>query len=165
MEAASFAAAHEHLLRCTACRGILAREEALADALRAALAGAADGLALSTMDKRRMLEIAALRPAPRPSWNQVWRWMGAPPLRPIFAGAALAGIVVAAVAIRAHRQAIAAVPHGGPDAVAAWVVDVPLQTQTRIFRQENGTVVDAILPGVAVARADFRSAVRRPVSP
>jgi Putative zinc-finger len=154
--AADQAAAREHLRQCAACRRALHREETAARSIRRSLDRATAGLWLRPETRRAILKEAASRATLSSAWKRAWQWYIASPLRPAAAGAALLAVLLLLIGIpllhrsrNDSRQTIAG------SAGDNCVIDVPIQTHTRIFRLEKGTVQDAMDLGVAVGRARF----------
>ena len=147
----------EHLRQCGGCRRAVLREKAVAQSLRHSLDCATAGLSLRPETLRNVLEAWESKPIPTNGWMHAWQWFISSPIRPVGAGAALLGALLLFFGLQAHRQpaensASPGIAQTGRD---AYVVDVPIQTQTHLFRRQNGTVMDAITPSVAVGHARF----------
>lgn len=147
-------AASEHLRQCGDCRQALLREKAVAESLRHTLERATAGLSLRP-DVRRAIQ-QALKPAPPSAWVRAWRFISIP-IRPSAAAATCMGLMILLAAILFYRRTTETPsPHANAQSSQeTWVIDVPIQTQTHVFRRENNTVVDIVVPGAIVGHARF----------
>jgi predicted anti-sigma-YlaC factor YlaD len=151
------AAAREHLRQCVDCRRALLREKAVAESIRHSFDRATTGLTVRPETHRKVLEALESTSAPSSAWLPAWqRWISIA-CRPVGAAAALLAGLVLFLGIQFHRQAgqgsgLQATDRGDCDTC---VIDVPIHTQTRIFRRQNSAVVDAIIPNVTIGRAYF----------
>ncbi len=151
------AAGREHLRQCADCRRALQGEQALANSLRHSFDRATAGLSLRPDAEQRILRALESPAPPVSAWARAWQWLVSIPLRPVAAAAALLLLLFLLRGIPFHHRAV---PGSAPQAaaqaaLAATVVDVPMQTQVHYFRWEANTVVDTIVPGDAVASAQF----------
>jgi anti-sigma factor RsiW len=157
LDADTQAAAREHLRQCGDCRRALLREETVAQSIRRSLDRATAGLSLRPEMQRNILKALKPKPAASNAWVLAWQSFIAMPIRPIGAGAALLSVLLLALGIQFYRPATEtpapqAATQPGPDIC---VIDVPIQTETHMFRRQDHTVVDAIAPSVSMAHARF----------
>jgi anti-sigma factor RsiW len=151
------AAAREHLCQCADCRRALVREQALADSIRHSLDRATAGLSLRPNAQQRILRALESAAPPATPMARAWQWLLSIPLRPVAAAVALLLLLFLLRGIPFHpRTAPGSAPQAAAQAaLAATVIDLPMQTQIHYFRWEANTVVDMIVPGDAVASAQF----------
>jgi len=147
----------EHLQECDQCRQALLREKAVAQSMRCSLNRATAGLSLHPQTLRNPRAACEPKPVSPNSLTLSWDWFISNPLRTLGAGAALLGALWLLVGVPALRHGAG---DSGSQAIAdslhvACVIDVPIQTQSHLFRRQNGAVVDAVSQGMAVARAGF----------
>ncbi|HZM01635.1 MAG TPA: zf-HC2 domain-containing protein [Candidatus Saccharimonadales bacterium] len=143
------AAVREHVLKCGTCQRTLAREEASAKSIRFSFNRETEGLSLRPEIRQNIL-IAANQPEAAPSireniracWASLWR-------QPAWAGAVLFCLLLLVFGALFYLH-----PAKRSSAQAStYVIDVPLQTETYIYRRHNNTVVDAVVTGVSVIDA------------
>lgn len=139
-------AAREHLRSCASCQRALQREEASAQFLnqsltRATAALSFRGIASARPVSRRPSLLAAVR-----LWFSSHAW-----------STAIVTVVILGVALFAFRSshhpaapARAQLNQFAGGSIA--VIDVPIQITTHSFRQQDGTVMDALAPTLAYAR-------------
>jgi len=157
LESSVRASAREHLRNCDDCRRALLREQTVAQSIRHSLDRATANLSVRPETLRNVLEVSEPKPIRPNLLIQTWQWFISSPLRPVSAGAALLGAIVLLIGLQTHHQSA---ENATSQAAAqarqdTWVVDVPIQTQTHVFRRQNGTVVDSIAPGLAFGHASF----------
>lgn len=150
------ARAREHLSECRDCRRALQREQAVAHSIQQSLGHATARLFISPEGRRRILGAWKSGPVPTHAWSLAWRWFNSKSFRFGGAGAALLGaLLLLFLGFRTHRETAAS--SGSSATVEArqptWVIDVPIQTQTHVSRQEGVVVIDAIASSVAVGHA------------
>lgn len=152
--------AERHLRHCANCRASMLREEAVGDALRHSLERVTAGLSLPP-DARRTIE-QALKGTPSnlslPSvWVRGWKWLASRSVLSVGWGAAGLAVAVLVLGILFYRPASkSSAPQAARgDQGETWVVDVPMQTQTRVFRQQNHTVVDMLVSSASAGYAHF----------
>ena len=148
-------AARRHLQCCDTCSRALLREEARAKSIGQSLRHATSDLSLIPETKRAILKGAESNKPSLHPWMRIREMFNAWPIRPLAAAVALAGGMVFLFGIYANRSttkpiATQQIAHVALDSC---VVDVPLQSEIHLFRRENNTVVDTIIPNAATGRA------------
>jgi hypothetical protein len=99
--------------------------------------------------------------------NNWWSaWQRFISIRPAGAVAALLGVVLLFVGIQFYRRAA---KDATPQTIAqtghyTCVINVPMQTQTHVFRRQDNTVEDVIVSSTSVGHASFLED-REPSSP
>ena len=164
LDAEDQAAAREHLRQCDACRRAFLREQALAKSMRQFLDRATAGLSVRPGLRQNVLQ--ALKPEPVASNNWWSAWQRFISIRPAGAVAALLGVVLLFVGIQFYRRAA---KDATPQTIAqtghyTCVINVPMQTQTHVFRRQDNTVEDVIVSSTSVGHASFLED-REPSSP
>lgn len=149
------AAMREHLRQCEDCRRALRREEILAKSIRHSLDRAVAGLSLLPETRRTVLQSLASNPVSSNALMRAWRRVMLFPIRTIGAGAALLVGLLLVLALLFHRRAA---DEPNPESTArtgqgTCVIDVPIQSQTRVFRRQNNTILDGMVAGVSVSHA------------
>jgi hypothetical protein len=121
------------------------------------LDSATANLSIRSETLRNVLEASERKPIRSNLLIQTWQWFISSPLRPVSAGAALLSVMLLFVGVQAyrHRAENSDLQVATQPLENTWVVDVPIQTQTHVFRRQNGTVVDSIAPGLAFGHARF----------
>ena len=150
-------AAREHLRQCDDCRRALLREEAFAKSIRRSLERATSGFSLRSETQRNILKALESKSVPSNTWMHVWQKFISISLHPIGAGTAVLVVLLLILGIQIHRRAA---EDSVPQAIVqigqnTCVIDVPIRTQTHIFRRQNNTVVDTIAPGMTIGHARF----------
>jgi hypothetical protein len=163
----ALAAARQHLQNCADCRRVLEGERHLAQTMRQGFQTATAGLTLRPDLQRRVLQVLESEPRPSASdlvsWRaEVFRYLGLGFLstfvnRQSALGAALLSVLMLSLALHFYLRMT---KHPISQTVTlttpyARIVDVPVPTQKYVFRQDNGTVTDALSASVAIARAGF----------
>lgn len=145
----------EHLRHCVDCRCAFEREKALTQGLRHSLQRATDRLVLRPGTLANVLRAREAESAPISAFVRAWQWFISSPFRPVSAGALLAMLLLAFLALPGHREPAAdSVSRAAAAKFSdALVVDVPIQTQTRFFRRQDSVVIDTIASSVAVGHA------------
>lgn len=159
LSAEALQAAREHLSNCPTCQATLAREQAVAQCLQHSMNAATSGLSLRPSVRRAVQEAVRVETAHTGSFMALWQWCRAVPMRPVWGCAAFALVLVAVFAGRALvRDAISRSPSISATVVqATCVVNVPLPARHHAFDKQAGTVVDAFVPGAALASGQFDS--------
>ena len=164
LDAEDQAAAREHLRQCDACRRAFRREQALAKSMRQFLDRATAGLSVRLGLRQNVLQ--ALKPAPVApnNWWSVWQRFIS--IRPAGAVAALLGLVLLFVGIQTYRRAAKDAPALTVAQTGQYtcVINVPMRTQTHVFRRQDNTIEDAIVSSTSVGHASFFED-REPSSP
>jgi hypothetical protein len=147
--------AREHLRECGDCRRAVQREQATAESIRHSLERAAANISLRPEARRNILR--ALESQPAPAYNWLRAWLFSVPVRLIGAGAALTALVLLLRGISLnHRMAERPAPTlAAQSDQNIRTIDVPGQTPTHVFRWENDSVVDMIIPGATVGYAQI----------
>ncbi len=151
------AAAREHLGQCDACRRAFLREQALAKSMSQTLDRATAGLSVRPGMRQSVLRALELKPAPSNPWSRAWQSFISIRLRPAGAVATFLGVLLLFLGVHFYRQTAKDSP---AHAIAqtgrcAWVINVPMQTQTHVFRRQDNTIEDAFASGTSVGHAGF----------
>ena len=148
-------AAREHLRQCADCRAILVREQAVAQSIRHSLEGAAAGLSLRPDIRRKVLQALESETSASNTWMNPWRRLVSAAIRPVSLGGALVGVLLVLIVLQSQQR----MPeHSSPNTTEQIgrdfrVIDVPMQTQTHVFQQQDDSVVDSINPRGSLAHA------------
>jgi len=164
LEAGVQAAAQEHLRRCEACQRACRREQALAKSMGQTFARATAGLSVRPGLRQNVVQALESEAIASNNWWSTWRRFIS--IRPAGAVAALLGVLLLFFAVQYFRQP-AKVSSSQTVAQASYptyVIHVPMQTQTHVFRRQDNTIEDAIVSSTSVGRASFFED-REPSSP
>jgi Putative zinc-finger len=157
LPAAVLATARDHVHKCDACQRTLARQEALAKSIRRSLHHETERLSLRPETRRNILN-ALKQPELSPPFREgiqtffisLWR-------QPAWAGAILLCLLL--LVFGGHfilRPATRfAPPMTAKNERITYVFDVPIQTETHVYRRQNNMVVDAVVTGAGVIDASF----------
>lgn len=164
LEAQVQAAAQEHLRQCDACRQAFRRQQALAKSLRHCLDRATAGLSVRPGMRQDVLQALKSEPVTSSNWWSAGRRFI--PLRPAGAVATLLGLLLLSVGIQVYRRAAndGASPTIAQTGHYTCVINVPMQTQTHVFRRQDNTIEDAVISSAGVGYAGFFED-REPPSP
>jgi anti-sigma factor RsiW len=155
------AAAREHLGQCDACRHAFLREQALAKSMRQTLDRATAGLSLRSGMRQSVLRALELKPAPSNAWSRAWQSFISIRIRPAGAAATLLGLLFlflgVFLGIQYYRQTAkdSDFQTTAQTGHYACVIDVPIQTQTHVFRRQDNTIEDAVASGASIGHAGF----------
>jgi anti-sigma factor RsiW len=166
LEAGVQAAAQEHLQRCEACQRACRREQALAKSMGQTFARATAGLSVRPQMLQNVLQALESEAASAGAWWRVWHNIISIRLWPAGAVAALLGVLLLFFGVQYFRQPVI-VSSSQTNAQASYhtyVINVPMQTQTHVFRRQDNTIEDAIVSSTSVGRASFFED-REPSSP
>lgn len=147
------AAARQHLQHCDACRHALLREQAFSNLMRQSLSQAAAGLSVRPGTRHRVLK--AIESRSTSVWARLVAWKSFILIRPGLAAALLLGgvLLIFGTTFR-HRSAQADSLQGNEqNGLCTCVIDVPIQTQSHVFRRQGNTVVDSIVADLSFAHA------------
>jgi predicted anti-sigma-YlaC factor YlaD len=151
-------AAREHLQQCAHCRRAFLREEALSKSIRHSLGRATAGISLRPDMHRDILKaLSKSNRAPASNWMIAWQRFIALPVRLLGAGVALLGLLLLFLVVESHRKTTkqATLQAFVPSGEYTCIIDVPIHSQTHVFRRQNNTVVDAIVSEVTLGHAEF----------
>jgi hypothetical protein len=155
------AAAREHVQKCGACQQAVAQEEARARSIRLSFDRETQRLSLRPETRRNILN-ALERPELRPTAGEkiqaffaiLWR-------HPAWAGTVLlclvlliSGSLYLGPARRSSGQAAV------KDDCITYVIDVPIRSETHVYRRQNNMVVDAAGTEISLLDARFSENVR-----
>ena len=151
------AATREHLRQCDACRHACLREQAFAKSMGLSLDRATAGLSVRPGMRQYVLQALESKPAPSNAWWRAWQRLISIRLRPAGAVATLLGGLLLFVGIQLYRQTAKV---AAPQTIAQTgrhpcVINVPIQTQTHVFRRQDNTIEDAIASSTGVGNASF----------
>jgi len=166
LEAEVQAAAQEHLRRCDACRHACLREQALAKSMGQSFARATAGLSTRPQMRQNVLRALESNAAPSGAWWRAWHNIISIRIWPAGAVAMLLGVLLLFVGLQFyHRAAKDATPQTmAQTGHYTCVINVPMQTQTHLFRRQDNTVEDTIVSSPSVGHASFFED-RKPSSP
>jgi anti-sigma factor RsiW len=149
-------AARAHLSACPTCQTTLAREQAVAERLHHSMNAATSGVSLRADVWRVVREASRGDSVHTSPFMALWQWLMSAPNRPVWGCAAFALALVTLVGARAIVRDGAHSAYSGV-AAATCVVNVPLPSRHHVFDKQAGTVVDAFVPGAALASGQFSS--------
>jgi anti-sigma factor RsiW len=157
LEARVQAAAHEHLRQCEACRRACLREQALAKSMGQTFARATAGLSVRPGLRQNVLQAMESEAAPAGAWRRGWHGIMSIRLWPAGAVAAILGVLLLFFGVHYfHRlgkdsssQTVAQASY------PTYVIHVPIQTQTHVFRRQDNIIEDAIVSSTSVGHASF----------
>lgn len=160
-------AAREHLRQCDVCRHAFLREQALAKFMGQSLNRATAGLTVRPEIRRNVFRALESKPAPSNTWWRAWQRFIFIPRRSAGAVAMFLGVLLLIFGIQLHRRTA---KEGAPHTIAqaahyACVINVPIQTQTHVFKRQNNTIEDAIAYGTSVAHGGFFEDSNTPSKP
>lgn len=151
------AAAREHVEKCVGCQRALAWQEAFAKTLRLSMNRQTQGLSLRP-EMRRNIKKATEARAPLPTVLEsiraffAFNWR-----RPAWAGAAMLGLLLLVFGNYFYQ-------HPAKDFVQriadkgdryTYVINIPIQTETHVDRNQNNMTVDALVTGDSVIDLSF----------
>jgi len=157
LDAGLQAFAQEHLGQCDSCRRAFLGEQAYAKTMKRSLEQATAGISLRPQMRQDIIRALASAPAGASAWQRGWQSVVHFLTRPAGVAAALLGVILLFLAIRFHGpedRNLASKPTA-PSGPYAWVITVPLQTQTHVFRRHDDTIVDAIVSNASVGSASL----------
>jgi len=157
LDAGLQAFAQEHLGQCDSCRRAFLGEQAYAKTMKRSLEQATAGISLRPQMRPEIIRALASAPAGANTWQRGWQSVVHFLIQPAGAAAALLGVILLFLAIRFHGpedRNLASKPTA-PSGPYAWVITVPLQTQTHVFQRHNDTIVDAIVSSASVGSASL----------
>lgn len=159
LSAAEQFAAREHIQNCPACRQALASEEAFAKSIRLSFERETQRLSLGAEARQNILRACTQRELqPTSSWQRLLAFFMDSPWKPVWAGLVLLGIVLFISGNRLlHRQpvSLASFQPVARESADIYVVDVPIEAETHLYRRQENRVVDAVVKGATVINATF----------
>ena len=163
LEAQVQAAAGEHLRQCDACQRACLREQALAKSMEQTFVRATAGLSVRPGMRQDVLQTLKAEPVVSNNWWSAWRRFIF--IRPAGAVAMLLGALLLFAGIHFYRQAA---KDAAPQTIAqtghyTLVINVPMQTQTHLFRRQDNTIEDAVVSSTSVGHASFFEDRERPL--
>jgi anti-sigma factor RsiW len=162
LSAAEQAAAREHVQQCGACQQALARQEAFAKSIRHSFHLETQRLSLRPETRRNILN-ALKQPGSSPTaWENVQAFIAVLWRRPAWAGAILLCLVLLTSGGRFYLSSAERSSARGTvrEDRMTCVIDVPIQTETRVYRRQNNMVVDAVVTENSVIDASFSENMR-----
>jgi hypothetical protein len=157
LSTADQAAAREHVQKCGACQMALARQEALAKSLRLAFQRETQRLSLSPETKRNVLNALKRPEFPPTAGERIQAFFAVLWRHPAWAGTVLVCLVLLIPVSRLYLDSARhspAQPTAKDDRITC-VINVPFQTEMRVYRRENNLVVDAVATENSVIEASF----------
>ncbi len=149
------AEARKHIEHCSACRYALQREEAATGLLRLSFDRATTHLALRPQLVRDIARGFSAETRPWHGWRQRWQRFVSMPVGVAGASVVLVVVLVLSFATR-PRRALERITTPGAvqhETHQACVIEVPIRTQTHVFRRQGGAVVDETVSSAAFAYA------------
>jgi anti-sigma factor RsiW len=164
LDADAQAFARQHLRQCDACRRALLREQVFAKAVRLSLERATAGISVRPQMRQNVIRALEPKPAGSRAWWRGWPSFAFIRVRSIGVAAAFLGVVLLLLGLQFYRQEV---KDSAPKTVAqsvhyTWVITVPMQTQTHVFRWHNGAIEDAVLSGASVGYASLFDDRKKP---
>jgi hypothetical protein len=166
LSTAEQAAAREHVQNCGPCQQSMAQQEALANSIRLSFNRETQRLSLRPETKQNILSALKRPQFPPTAWENIRAFFAVLWRHPAWAGAALLCLVLL---ISGSRFYLESVKHSSPPARVmgdriTYVIDVPIRTETHVFRSQNDTVVDAVVIESSAIDASFSEGLRTPPS-
>jgi predicted anti-sigma-YlaC factor YlaD len=151
------AAAHQHLAQCDNCRGACLREQSLAKFMEQSLERATAGLSVRPGIQQNVLRTLEWESTPFSGWRRAWQSLTSIAIRPMGTVAALLVVLLFVVGIHLYRQAVkdttfrATAQNGQHN----YVIDIPMRTQTHVFRRQDSTIEDSLASSLSVGHANL----------
>ena len=162
LSTADQAAAREHVQKCGACKNALAQQEALAKSIRLSFHRETQRLSLRPETKRNILNALKRPEFPPTAWERIPAFFAVLWRHPAWAGTVLVCLVLL---ISANRLYLDLARHSSSQTTVkddriTCVINVPIQTEMRVFRKQNNMVVDAVVTDISVIDASFSENIR-----
>ena len=156
LSTAEQAAAREHVQKCDACRQALAQEEVRARSIRLSFDRETQRLFLRPETRRNVLNALKRPKFPPTAGERIQTFFAIFWRHPAWAGTVLLCLVLLIsgslyLGPARHSSAPAAVK----DDRITYVIDVPIQSETHIYRRQNNMVVDAVGTEISLLDASF----------
>ena len=157
LSAAEQAAAREHAQKCRSCQQAVAQQEALAKSIRFSLNRETEQLFLRPETRRNVLNAMKRQELPPTAWENIQAFWAILWRHPAWAGTAL---LCLGLVISGRRFYMDAAKHSfarasTTDDRITYAIDVPIQTETHVYRRQNNMVVDAIVSEISLIDASF----------
>lgn len=157
LSTAEQADAREHVQKCGLCRQAVERRDAFAKFMQRSFQREVQGLTLSAKARESICDALTqheLRPTPR--WEKLQAFFEVPWRKPVWAGLAFC-LLLLLVGSRFHGQSTkrSTVQAVAGETGDTYVIDVPIESETYLYRRKNGRVIDAVVPEVGVINASF----------